>query len=57
MGADASAAVGPTGESHDVPGLWVADASLMPTSLKVNPMITVMACARHVAGELAGRLS
>ena len=44
------------GESHDVPGLWVADASLMPTSLKVNPMVTVMACARRVAGELAARL-
>jgi glycine/D-amino acid oxidase-like deaminating enzyme len=57
MGADpGAAAVAPSGESHDVPGLWVADASLMPTSLKVNPMITVMACARHVAGELAGRL-
>jgi choline dehydrogenase-like flavoprotein len=58
MGADAGdAAVAPTGESHDVAGLWVADASLMPTSLKVNPMITVMACARRVAGELAARLS
>ncbi|MDX6672864.1 MAG: hypothetical protein QOH11_282, partial [Solirubrobacteraceae bacterium] len=58
MGADSSrAAVGPSGESHDVPGLWVADASLMPTSLKVNPMVTVMACARHVAGELAMRLA
>ena len=58
MGADSSgAAVGPSGESHDVPGLWVADASLMPTSLRVNPMVTVMACARRVAGELAARLS
>jgi choline dehydrogenase-like flavoprotein len=57
MGADAgAAAVGPTGESHAVPGLWIADASLMPTSLKVNPMITVMACARRVAGQLAARL-
>ena len=56
MGADAGAPVAPTGESRDVPGLWIADASLMPTSLKVNPMVTVMACARHVAGDLAGRL-
>jgi choline dehydrogenase-like flavoprotein len=58
MGADAGdAAVAPSGESHDVAGLWVADASLMPTSLKVNPMVTVMACARRVARELAARLS
>ena len=58
MGADPSAAaVAPSGESHDLAGLWVADASLMPTSLKVNPMITVMACARRVAGELAAGLS
>jgi choline dehydrogenase-like flavoprotein len=58
MGADAGeAVVAPSGETHDLPGLWVADASLMPTSLKVNPMVTVMACARHVAGELAERLS
>jgi choline dehydrogenase-like flavoprotein len=51
-----AAAVAPTGESHDLPGLWFADASVMPTSLKVNPMVTVMACARRVAGELAGAL-
>lgn len=57
MGADPGAAVvGPSGESHHVPGLWVADGALMPTSLKVNPMITIMACARHVARELAERL-
>src|SRR5207302_1809738 len=58
MGADTGdSAVAPSGESHDLPGLWVADASLMPTSLKVNPMITVMACARRTAGELAAGLS
>jgi choline dehydrogenase-like flavoprotein len=58
MGADPSAAaVAPTGETYALPGLWVADASLMPTSLKVNPMVTVMACARRVAGELAARLA
>jgi choline dehydrogenase-like flavoprotein len=28
----------------------------MPTSLKVNPMITIMACARRVAGGIAERL-
>jgi choline dehydrogenase-like flavoprotein len=48
--------VSPTGETHDVPGLWIADASLFPTSLGVNPMITILACARQVAGQLASRL-
>jgi choline dehydrogenase-like flavoprotein len=32
-----------------VPGLYVADASLFPTAIGVNPMLTVMALARRVA--------
>jgi choline dehydrogenase-like flavoprotein len=32
-----------------VTGLYVADASLFPTALGVNPMLTVMALARRVA--------
>jgi choline dehydrogenase-like flavoprotein len=50
MGADpAHSVVGETGESHDVRGLYVADASAFPTSSGVNPMITIMAIADHVA--------
>ncbi len=50
MGADpARSVVGETGESHDVRGLYVADASAFPTSCGVNPMITIMAVADHVA--------
>ncbi len=36
-----------------VPGLYVADGSLFPTGLGVNPMITVMALARRVARTVA----
>ena len=58
MGSDPSRSVAsPTGETHDVPGLYVADASLFPTSLRVNPMLTVMACARRIARDLADRLA
>jgi choline dehydrogenase-like flavoprotein len=32
-----------------VPGLYVADASLFPTGIGVNPMLTVMALARRVS--------
>ncbi len=41
--------VGETGESHDVKGLYVCDASAFVTSSGVNPMITIMALADHVA--------
>lgn len=44
--------VGETGESHDVKGLYVADASAFPTSSGVNPMITIMAIAHVVAQGL-----
>jgi choline dehydrogenase-like flavoprotein len=40
--------VGPS-DDRVVRGLYVADASLFPTGLGVNPMLTVMALARRVA--------
>ncbi|MGI9096802.1 MAG: GMC oxidoreductase [Candidatus Limnocylindrus sp.] len=30
-------------------GLYVADASLFPTAIGVNPMVTVLALAKRVA--------
>ena len=33
--------VQPSGETYECKGLYVADASTFPTSLGVNPMITV----------------
>ena len=40
-----------------VPGLYVADACLLPTSLGVNPMVTIMAMAQGGARGLAAELS
>ncbi len=40
---------GGRGPDAVVPGLYVADASLFPTGIGVNPMVTVMALARRVS--------
>lgn len=50
MGVDPRKAVcDSAGRVHGVQGLAVADASLMPTVLGVNPQHTIMALARYVA--------
>lgn len=50
MGANRSdSVVAPNGQYHGVEGLYVADASLFPTSLGVNPMLTIMAFADHIS--------
>jgi long-chain-alcohol oxidase len=57
IGADpATSAVGPDHQAHELPGLYVADASLFPTASGVNPMLSVMALAHRAAGLLAARL-
>jgi choline dehydrogenase-like flavoprotein len=54
MGADRRTCVcDEDGRVAGVHGLYVADASLFPASSGVNPMITVMALARHVAARVA----
>lgn len=40
------------GRVHGVPGLFVADASLFPNSLEINPYVTIMALAGRVAQHI-----
>jgi choline dehydrogenase-like flavoprotein len=50
MGSDSASAVcDENGAVFGMSGGYVADASLFPASSGVNPMITIMALARHVA--------
>ena len=54
MGSERSRSVcDPDGAVHGLKGAYVADASLFPASSGVNPMITIMALARHVARGMA----
>jgi choline dehydrogenase-like flavoprotein len=46
----------PEGRLQGVEGLHVADASLFPTSVGVNPMMTVIAFSKRVAAAVAARL-
>lgn len=41
------------GQVHGVPGLWVTDASAMPTASGVNPMLSLMALAHRTATRMA----
>jgi choline dehydrogenase-like flavoprotein len=53
MGRDASLApVDARGRLRGVDGVWVADASLLPSSPTVNPQVSIMAMAAAVAGEV-----
>ena len=54
MDADPSrGVVGADGAVHGYERLYIADASLFPGSIGVNPMMTVIAMASRVAGGLA----
>lgn len=53
MGPDGSnSVVDIWGETHDVDGLFVADASMLPGCPSVNPMITIMAFATRTADRI-----
>ena len=58
MDADPGAGVVATdGALHGAEALYVADGSLLPSSIGVNPMMTIIAMASRVARQLADRLS
>ncbi len=43
----------PDGQVHGTPGVWVTDASAMPTASGVNPMLSLMALAHRTAMRMA----
>ena len=54
MGTDRrTSVVGPTGECHELNNLFIADASVFPTSVGVNPQETIWAVAHKVSDAIA----
>ena len=57
MDADPARGVtGTDGAVHGASGLYVVDGSLLPSSIGVNPMMTIVAMASRVARQIAERL-
>ena len=57
MGIDPrTSVVGLDHETHDVPGLYIVDASTVPGPLGVNPQLTIMAMATRAAEKIADRI-
>jgi len=55
MGTDPeTSVVGPDGRAHGLDGLVLADSSIFPTSLGVNPQITTMAVGTRIAQRMVG---
>jgi choline dehydrogenase-like flavoprotein len=56
MGRDrATSGTDPHGERYGAPGVFIADGSLLPTALGVNPQETIMALATVVSERIAAR--
>ncbi len=49
--------VNPHGEAHQVRGLFVSDASVFPTSIGVNPQVTIMALSTRSAFHIRENFS
>ena len=57
MGVDPKKSViSPDHEVHGVDALYVTDGSAVPSSLGVNPQVTIMALATRAADRIASRL-
>lgn len=54
MGAEGAGVTDSRGRVHGVPWLRVADSSLFPDSLEINPYLTIMALADRVAEGVRG---
>ncbi len=48
--------VDPEGRCWSLPGLWIADGSVFPGALGVNPQLTIMAWATRTASHVAASL-
>lgn len=48
--------VSPSGELYECAGLFVADASVLPTSLGINPMVTIEATAHMIAQNILRKI-
>ncbi|NMB65878.1 MAG: GMC family oxidoreductase [Spirochaetes bacterium] len=58
MGGDSDCGVvNSYGKCFNTDNLYVADGSIVPTSLGVNPQITIMALSTRIAGHIAEQLS
>ena len=56
MGADRTkSVVGPDGLCHDLDNVYVPDASLFPSSLLVNPQVTVYTMASYISDRILAR--
>jgi choline dehydrogenase-like flavoprotein len=47
--------IGPDGESHSISGLFIADASVFPSSLGVNPQLSTMVVSTQIAHRILKR--
>ena len=56
-GSPAYGAVAPNGETFEVKGLYVADGSVLPTATGVNPMVSIMSMAYHIAQHIKSDIS